>query len=82
MNNVLRLNWRRGLLRAWVVCAAAWWLFALANIVRIWLLYPAGSIADTPISIYVEAFGLPLVVLAAGYIFSGVASWVVKGFRP
>jgi hypothetical protein len=80
MHRVLDLNWRRGLFRAWIVLAVAYWLLCLANEVRIWIVYGEPPTA-VPIDLDVEVYGLPFALLGAGYLLFWLVSWVAKGFR-
>jgi hypothetical protein len=72
MHRVLDLNWRRGLFRAWIVLAVVYWLWCIAVEVR-----------NGPMPIFdrVEFYGLPFVLLGAGYLLLWVVSWVARGFR-
>lgn len=75
------MNWRRGLFRIWIICAAAWLAgcllvaYSLTGNPR-FQLTPLGWLAFS-----LGALLTPLVVLGAAVIVGRVAHWVVEGFR-
>jgi hypothetical protein len=80
------MNWRRGLVRLWVVASLAWAAWAL---VQILLNPPRSSVPggdqafqteDLVWSIMMIAVP-PLAVLICGFLIMGAARYIIRGFR-
>lgn len=76
-NKVAEINWRRGLLRIWLLLSAAWtmgWIVYL-------IIYGIQGGFKTPgdfLTIPVLLIGPPIALL----LFGLVAGWAFRGFKP
>ena len=76
-NRVMQVNWRRGLLRVWLLLSAAWimgWVvYLIINGIQAGFQSPRDFLA-----ISVLLIGPPIALL----LFGLVAGWAVRGFKP
>jgi len=76
-DNLPAVNWRRGLLRVWLLVSVAWilsWLVYLAMYGIQGGFKRAGDVLEIPILL----FGPPIALLLLG----AMARWAFKGFAP
>lgn len=76
-NRVTELNWRRGLLRVWLLFSAAWMMGWIVYLV----LYGLRSGFQGP----GEFFAIPVLLIGppiALLLFGLVAGWAFRGFKP
>ena len=76
-NRAMQVNWRRGLLRVWLLLSAAWimgWVvYLIINGIQAGFQSPRDFLA-----ISVLLIGPPIALL----LFGLVAGWAVRGFKP
>jgi hypothetical protein len=73
----MQVNWRRGLLRIWLLVSAAWIMGWVVYLILSGLQGGFRS-ADDFLPIPVLLFGPPIALLLFGF----VAGWAFRGFKP
>ena len=76
-NNVMQVNWRRGLLRVWLLLSAAWIMGWIVYLIIYGIRAGFQSSGDY-LSIPVLLIGPPIALL----LFGLVARWAFRGFKP
>jgi hypothetical protein len=74
---ITQINWRRGLLRIWVLLSAAWIMGWLVYLILYGIQSGFRSFNDL-LAIPVLLIGPPIALL----LFGLVAGWAFRGFRP
>jgi hypothetical protein len=75
--NVLKVNWRRGLLRVWLLLSAAWIMGWIVYLIIYGIQSGFQSSGDF-LAILVLLIGPPIALL----LFGLVAGWAFRGFKP
>ena len=76
-NKVIQVNWRRGLLRVWLLLSAAWIMGWVVYLIIYGIRAGFQSSGDF-LAIPVLLSGPPIALL----LFGLVARWAVRGFKP
>jgi hypothetical protein len=76
-SNVLKVNWRRGLLRVWLLLSAAWIMGWIVYLIIYGIQSGFRSSGDF-LAILVLLIGPPIALL----LFGLVAGWAFRGFKP
>ena len=76
-NKVTQVNWRRGLLRIWLLLSAAWIMGWIVYLI-IYGIRGGFQSSDDFLAIPVLLIGPPIALL----LFGLVAGWSVRGFKP
>ena len=76
-DNVLQVNWRRGLLRVWLLLSAAWIMGWIVYLIIYGIQSGFRSSGDF-LAILVLLTGPPIALL----LFGLVAGWAFRGFKP
>lgn len=76
-NKVMQVNWRRGLLRVWLLLSAAW-IMGWAVYLVIYVIRVGFQSSGDLLAIPVLLIGPPIALLLCGL----VAGWSVRGFKP
>ena len=77
VNKVTQVNWRRGLLRVWLLLSAAWIMGWIVYLILHGIQSGFQSSGDL-LAIPVLLIGPPIALLLLGF----VAGWAFRGFRP
>jgi hypothetical protein len=76
-DKAMQVNWRRGLLRVWILLSAAWIMGWLVYLILSGIQGGFQSSGDF-LAIPVLLFGPPVALL----LFGLVAGWAFRGFKP
>jgi hypothetical protein len=76
-NNIAQINWRRGLLRVWLLLSAAWIMGWIVYLIIYGIQGGFKSPGDL-LAIPVLLVGPPIALL----LFGLVAGWAFRGFKP
>jgi hypothetical protein len=76
-NKVIQVNWRRGLLRVWLLLSAAWIMGWVVYLIIYGIRAGFQSSGDF-LAIPVLLIGPPIAL----FLFGLVAGWAVRGFKP
>ena len=77
LNQAEQLNWRRGLLRVWILLSAAW--------IMGWIVYLLLYGLQSGFSSSGELFAIPILLVGppiALLAFGLLAGWAIRGFKP
>ena len=77
VNKAMRVNWRRGLLRIWLLVSAAWIMGWAVYLILYGIQGGFRSSGDF-LALPVLLLGPPIALL----LFGLVAGWAVRGFKP
>src|SRR5262245_5243531 len=77
VNKAMQFNWRRGLLRIWLLVSAAWVMGWVVYLILYGIQGGFRSSGDF-LAIPVLLFGPPIALL----LFGLVAGWAFRGFKP
>jgi hypothetical protein len=76
-NKVTQVNWRRGLLRVWLLLSVAWIMGWVVYLIVYGIRAGFQSSADF-LAVPVLLIGPPIALL----LFGLIAGWAVRGFKP
>jgi hypothetical protein len=76
-SNILKINWRRGLLRVWLLLSAAWIMGWIVYLIIYGIQSGFQSSGDF-LAILVLLIGPPIALM----LFGLVAGWAFRGFKP